>query len=171
MKIGVKELRNGTMIYLNQQVMQVLEFQCMNEIYHLKVMNFSTHKKEEFDIQSKEMVEKIVPNVFKAELNCIEGNAYHFFDLDTYDLIEVDKSVISDTKWMIGSPTCTLYSYNGNIYNVETDRYIEAKVIKIESGFPKYAVLENGVKVQLTFGVCVGDIIKIDTFAEMQVDL
>ena len=171
MKIGVKELRNGTMIYLNQQVMQVLEFQCMNEIYHLKVMNFSTHKKEEFDIQTKETVEKIFPDVSKVELNLIEGNTYHFFDLDTYDLIEVDKSVISNTKWMIGTPTCTLYSYNGKIYNVETDRYVEAKVVRIESSFPKYAVLENGAKVHLTSSVCVGDIIKIDTFAEMQVDL
>ena len=39
MKITTKELRNGTIIVRNAQVLQVISFQNMNDIYRLQVMN------------------------------------------------------------------------------------------------------------------------------------
>ena len=170
MKISINELRNGTLIYRNHQIMQVLEFKCMNETYHLKVMNFSTHQKQELDINAKETIEKITPDISKAELTSIEENTYQFFDLDTYNMFEVDKSVAGDSKWMIGSPTCTLYSYNGEVYHVETERYVKAEVIKIEAGLRPIATLENGVKVDVGRNVRAGDTILVDTITEKQFD-
>ena len=170
MKITANELRNGTLIYRNQQVMQILEFQQLNETVHLKVMNFTTHKKQEFDVEKKETFEKIVPQLSKAELTSIESNTYQFFDLDTYDMFEVDKNAASNPKWMIESSTCTLYSYNGEVYLVEPERYVQIKVVKIESGLMPTAVLENGVKVDVNFKVRAGDTIQVDTILERQAD-
>ena len=170
MKITTNELRNGTLIYRNQQIMQILEFQTLNEIIHLKVLNFSTHKKQELDINAKETIEKITPDISKAELTSIEENTYQFFDLDTYNMFEVDKSVAGDSKWMMESQTCTLYSYHGEVYHVEAERYVRAKVVKIESGIMPSATLENGVKVTVRRDVRAGDTILIDTITERQCD-
>ena len=170
MKITTDELRNGTLIYRNQQIMQILEFQALNETVHLKVMNFSTHKKQELDINAKETIEKITPDISKAELTSIEEDTYQFFDLDTYDMFEVDKSVAGDSMWMIEAQTCTLYSYHGEIYHVEAERYVRAKVVNIESGLMPIATLENGAKVNVDRYTRAGDTILVDTITLRQHD-
>ena len=166
MKITIKELRNGMTIYRNQQVMQVIEFRNMNEYYHLKVMNFTTHQREEIDIPTAETIETITPDFTNAELNDITGDTYLFFDTDNYDFIEVHKSAISKPKWMIETVSCVLYSYNRIVYRVEPSRFIKVKVNKIEPGFKPIAVLGNGTKIEVDSSVFVGDFITIDTATE-----
>ena len=63
MKITIKELRNGMTIYKDQQVMQVIEYRNMTDFYRLKVMNFTTHNRQELDIPVTETIETITPKI------------------------------------------------------------------------------------------------------------
>lgn len=170
MKITAKQLRNGMMIYRNQQIIQVIAFQSMNDMYHLNVMNHSIHEKQTVDISATEELEMIVADVFKAEFNFNEGDLYYFFNTDTYEEVAVDKKAIKDPKWMMGSQLCVLYTYNGKVFLVENARFVDMKVVKIEAGFNPIATLENGVKVDVNARVRVGDVIRVDTITERYVD-
>ena len=166
MKITVKELRNGHIIVRNQQVLQVVEFQNLNDIYRLQVINYSLHEKQVLDIGANEELEMISLTACKAQFNYSEGDIYYFFNLDTYEEIEIEKGTIYNEKWLKEGHTCTLHSYNGKVIKVDLARFIDIRVIKIESGVPPIAILENGVKVKVGSQVGIGDIIRVDTITE-----
>ena len=169
MKITTKELRNGTIIVRNAQVLQVISFQNMNDIYRLQVMNYSYHEKQIVDIPVNEELETVVPEVFKAEFSYSEGDTYYFFNLDTDEEIAVEKGAVYKSEWMVESQSCTLRAYNGNVFFVEPARYVDIKVVKIEPSFSPVAVLENGVKIAVNSRVGVGDIVRVDTISEQMI--
>ena len=169
MRITTKELRNGTIIVRNGQVLQVISFQNMNDIYRLQVMNYSYHEKQIVDIPAMEELETVVPEVFKAEFSYSEGDINYFFNLDTYEELAVEKSAVHKAEWMVESQSCTLHAYNGNVFFVEPARYVDIKVVKIEPGFNPIAVLENGVKIAVNSHVGVGDIVRVDTISEQMI--
>ena len=169
MKITVKDLRNGTMIIRNQQVLQIIEFQNMNDVYRLHVMNYNKHEKQMVDIPVNEELETVVPEVFKAEFSYSEGDTYYFFNLDTYEQIAVEKDAVHKAEWMVETQSCTLRSYNGKVFFVEPARYVDIKVVKIEPGFNPIATLENGVKIEVNSRVSVGDIIRVDIISEQMI--
>ena len=170
MKIAVNDIRNGMFIYKDEQVMQVIEYEEINKSYRLKVMNYETHKNQELNILTTDLIETIVPEITKADLDSTEGDTYLFFDTEIFDFIKAHKNAITNPKWMIDSATCILHSYKGKVYRVDPDRYINVKVTKIEAGSKPIAVFENGTKIAVDSYVRVGEYIKIDTILEKYID-
>ena len=93
-------------------------------------------------------------------------------DPETYDLVPVDKSVLSDSfKFVKENMDCTVLSYKGKVFSVEPPFFVELEVTDTDPGFAgntatnatKPATLETGAEIKVPLFIDKGEVIKIDT--------
>ena len=101
-----------------------------------------------------------------------DGDLYYFMDPESYELIPIGKSELSDNfKFVKENMICKILSYKGKVFGVEPPNFVELEVTQTDPGFKgdtatnatKPATLETGAEVRVPLFIDIGDVVRIDT--------
>lgn len=175
--ISAGDFRNGVTFEWDGKVMQVVEFQHVKPgkgaaFVRTKVKNVITGGVVETSFNPSEKFENAYVERKSMEYSYNDGDLYYFMDGETYELIPIDKSILSDGfRFVMENMTCVISSYKGKVFAVEPPNFVELEVTQTDPGFRgdtatnvlKPAMLESGAEVKVPLFIDTGDRIKVDT--------
>ena len=147
--VSAGDFRNGVTFEMEGNVLQIIEFQ------HVKPGKGAAF------VERKDM-----------EYSYSDGGLYYFMDPESYELIPINESELSDNfKFVKENMVCKILSYKGNVFGVEPPNFVELQVTKTDPGFKgdtatnttKPATLETGAEVKVPLFIDEGEMIQIDT--------
>ncbi len=171
------DFKNGVTFEMDGKVYSIIEFQ------HVKPGKGAAFVRTKIrDVINGSVVEKTFsptdkfPTAFierkDMEYSYEDGGLYYFMDPESYEMIPVDSSNLSDNfKFVKENMTCKILSYKGNVFGVEPPFFVELEVTETDPGFKgdtatnatKPAIVETGAEVKVPLFIEQGDKIKIDT--------
>ena len=171
--ISVSDFRNGVTFDMDGKVMQIVEFQHVKPgkgaaFVRVKMKNVITGAVVETTFNPNDnYIERK-----KMEYSYNDGNLYYFMDMETYDMIPIDQSVLDDSfRFVKENDTCTVLSYKGSVFGVEAPNFVDLEITKTEPGVKgdtatnvtKPAIVETGAEIKVPLFINEGDKITIDT--------
>ena len=171
------DFRNGKTFELDGNVMQVSEFQHVKPgkgaaFVRAKVKNVITGSVIERTFNPSEKFPTAFVERKDMEYSYNDGDLYYFMDLETYELVPINASELSDNfRFVKENMTCKILSYKGNVFGVEPPNFVDLQVTKTDPGFAgntatnttKPATLETGAEVKVPLFIDEGEYIQIDT--------
>ena len=175
--ISAGDFRNGVTFEMDGNVMQVIEFQHVKPgkgaaFVRTKMKNVITGAVTETSFNPTAKFENATVDRKTMSFSYEDSGLYYFMDPETYDLVPVDKSVLSDSfKFVKENMDCTVLSYKGKVFSVEPPFFVELEVTDTDPGFAgntatnatKPATLETGAEIKVPLFIDKGEVIKIDT--------
>ena len=175
--ISAGDFRNGVTFEMDGNVMQVIEFQHVKPgkgaaFVRTKMKNVITGAVTETSFNPTAKFENATVDRKTMSFSYEDSGLYYFMDPETYDLVPVDKSVLSDNfKFVKENMDCTVLSYKGKVFSVEPPFFVELEVVDTDPGFAgntatnatKPATLETGAEIKVPLFIDKGEVIKIDT--------
>lgn len=101
-----------------------------------------------------------------------DGDLYYFMDPESYELIPINKSDLSDNfKFVKENTVCKILSYKGHVFGVEPPTSVTLEVTQTDPGFKgdtatnatKPAVLETGAEIKVPLFIEEGEMVVVDT--------
>lgn len=171
------DFKNGVTFEMDGKVYSIIEFQ------HVKPGKGAAFVRTKIrDVINGSVTEKTFnptekfPTAFierkDMEYSYEDGGLYYFMDQETYDMIPVDASNLSDNfKFVKENMVCKVLSYKGNVFGVEPPTFVELTVTQTDPGFAgntatnatKPATLETGAEIKVPLFIEEGEVIQIDT--------
>ena len=175
--ISVSDFRNGVTFDMDGKVMQIVEFQHVKPgkgaaFVRVKMKNVITGAVTETTFNPNDKYPTAFIERKKMEYSYSDGDLYYFMDMETYDMIPIDKGILDDSfRFVKENDTCTVLSYKGNVFGVEASNFVDLEVTKTEPGLAgntatntlKPATVETGAEVKVPLFINEGDKITIDT--------
>ena len=175
--ITAGDFRNGVTFELDGKVMQVVEFQHVKPgkgaaFVRTKMKNCITGAVTETSFNPTEKFEEARVDRKSMEFSYSDGDLYYFMDSETYELVPIDKSVLSDSfKFVKENMVCTISSFKDKVFAVEPPTFVELEITETDPGFAgntatnatKPATLETGAEIKVPLFISPGERIKIDT--------
>ena len=175
--ISVSDFRNGVTFEMEGKVMQIVEFQhvkpCKGAAFvRVKMKNVITGGVTETTFNPNDKYPTAFVERKKMEYSYADGDLYYFMDGETFELVPIDKSVLDDGfRFVKENDTCTVLSYKGNVFGVESPNFVDLVITKAEPGVKgdtatnvtKPAIVETGAEVKVPLFINEGDKITIDT--------
>lgn len=175
--INVNDIKNGMTIKYEGNVYQVVEFQHVkpgkgSAFVRTKLKNLKTNTTQEITFNAGIKIEKA--SIEKRELAYLynDGNSYVFMDNNTYEQIELDKSLLEDNiNFLKESMNVEVMNYEGKCIGVSLPEKVSYKVIDTEnavkgnttSGALKDATIETGYTLKVPLFIEAGEEIIITT--------
>ena len=175
--ISAGDFRNGVTFEEDGNVLQVVEFQHVKPGKGAAFVRTKTK-----NIITGAVVEKSYnptakfPTAFierkEMEYSYNDGGLYYFMDPETYDMLPINESDLSDNfKFVKENMVCRILSYKGKVFGVEPPNFVELHVVKTDPGFKgdtatntlKPATLETGVEIKVPLFIDEGEMIQVDT--------
>jgi elongation factor P len=175
--ISAGDFRNGVTFEEDGQVLQVVEFQHVKPGKGAAFVRTKTK-----NVITGAVVEKSYnptakfPTAFierkDMEYSYADGDLYYFMDTETYELVPINASDLSDNfKFVKENMVCKILSYKGKVFGVEPPTFVVLEVTKTEPGFKgdtatnatKPATLETGAEIKVPLFINEGETIQIDT--------
>lgn len=175
--ISAGDFRNGVTFEEEGQVLQVVEFQHVKPgkgaaFVRTKTKNVITGAVVEKSYNPTAKFPTAFVERKDMEYSYSDGNLYYFMDPESYELIPINESELSDNfKFVKENMTCRVLSYKGKVFGVEPPNFVELKVTQTDPGFKgdtatnatKPATLETGAEVKVPLFIDEGEMIQIDT--------
>ena len=175
--ITAGDFRNGVTFEMDGKVMQVVEFQHVKPgkgaaFVRTKMKNVITGAVTETSFNPTAKFEQAFVDRKEMEYSYNDGDLYYFMDMETYDMLPVNKSVLGDNfKFVKENMTCKIMSYKGSVFGVEPPNFVDLEVTETEPGIKgdtatnvtKPATLETGAEIKVPLFINAGDRIRIDT--------
>ena len=171
------DFRNGVTFEMDGKVMQVVEFQHVKPgkgaaFVRTKMKNVITGAVTETSFNPTAKFEQAFVDRKEMEYSYNDGDLYYFMDMETYDMLPVNKSVLGDNfKFVKENMSCKIMSYKGSVFGVEPPNFVDLEVTETEPGIKgdtatnvtKPATLETGAEIKVPLFINAGDRIRIDT--------
>ena len=171
------DFRNGMTFEEDGNVMQIVEFQHVKPgkgaaFVRAKVKNVITGSINEKTYNPTAKFPTAYVERKDMEYSYSDGDLYYFMDSETYELIPVNKSELSDNfKFVKENMVCTILSYKGQVFGVEPPFFVDLEVTETEPGekgntatnATKPATVETGAEIRVPLFINTGDRIRIDT--------
>ena len=175
--ISAGDFRNGVTFEEEGQVLQVIEFQHVKPgkgaaFVRTKTKNVITGAVVEKSYNPTSKFPTAYIERKEMEYSYNDGDLYYFMDPESYELIPINKSELSDNfKFVKENMVCRILSYKGTVFGVEPPNFVELEVAQTEPGFKgdtatnatKPATLETGAEVKVPLFINEGEVIQIDT--------
>ena len=175
--ITAGNFRNGVTFEMDGKVMQVVEFQHVKPgkgaaFVRTKMKNVITGAVTETSFNPTAKFEQAFVDRKEMEYSYNDGDLYYFMDMETYDMLPVNKSVLGDNfKFVKENMSCKIMSYKGSVFGVEPPNFVDLEVTETEPGIKgdtatnvtKPATLETGAEIKVPLFINAGDRIRIDT--------
>ncbi|HCC34841.1 MAG TPA: elongation factor P [Ruminococcaceae bacterium] len=175
--ISAGDFRNGVTFEMDGNVFQIIEFQ------HVKPGKGAAFVRTRLrNVIQGSVIEKTFnptdkyPSAFierkEMEYSYSDGDLYYFMDQETYELIPINRSELTDNfKFVKENMMCRVLSYKGKVFGVEPPNFVELTVTKTEPGVrgdtatnvTKPAELETGAEVRVPLFINEGERIRVDT--------
>lgn len=175
--ISAGDFRNGVTFEEDGNVLQVVEFQHVKPGKGAAFVRTKTK-----NVLTGAVVEKSYnptakfPTAFierkEMEYSYEDGGLYYFMDPETYDMVPINESDLSDNfKFVKENMVCRILSYKGKVFGVEPPNFVTLQVTKTDPGFKgdtatntlKPATLETGVEIKVPLFIDEGEMIQVDT--------
>ena len=171
------DFRNGMTFEEDGNVMQIVEFQHVKPgkggaFVRAKVKNVITGSINEKTYNPTAKFPTAYVERKDMEYSYSDGDLYYFMDSETYELIPVNKSELSDNfKFVKENMVCKILSYKGQVFGVEPPFFVDLEVTETEPGekgntatnATKPATVETGAEIRVPLFINTGDRIRIDT--------
>ncbi|MBR3816457.1 MAG: elongation factor P [Clostridia bacterium] len=175
--VSAGDFRNGVTFEMDGNVLQIVEFQHVKPgkgaaFVRAKVRNVITGSVIERTFNPSEKFPTAFVERKDMEYSYSDGGLYYFMDPETYELVPINESELSDNfKFVKENMTCKILSYKGNVFGVEPPNFVDLQVTKTDPGFAgntatnttKPATLETGAEVKVPLFIDEGEYIQIDT--------
>ncbi len=175
--VSAGDFRNGVTFEMDGNVLQIVEFQHVKPgkgaaFVRAKVKNVITGSVIERTFNPSEKFPTAFVERKDMEYSYSDGGLYYFMDPETYELVPINESELSDNfKFVKENMTCKILSYKGNVFGVEPPNFVDLQVTKTDPGFAgntatnttKPATLETGAEVKVPLFIDEGEFIQIDT--------
>ena len=175
--VSAGDFRNGVTFEMDGNVLQIIEFQHVKPgkgaaFVRAKVKNVITGSVIERTFNPSEKFPTAFVERKDMEYSYNDGDLYYFMDLETYELVPINASELSDNfRFVKENMTCKILSYKGNVFGVEPPNFVDLQVTKTDPGFAgntatnttKPATLETGAEVKVPLFIDEGEMIQIDT--------
>ena len=175
--ISVSDFRNGVTFEMDGKVMQIVEFQHVKPgkgaaFVRVKMKNVITGGVTETTFNPNDKYPTAFIERKKMEYSYADGNLYYFMDMETYDMIPLDKEHVEDAiDFIKDNDTVTVRFFKGQAFSVAAPNFVTLTVTETEPGFKgdtatgttKPAVLETGYHIAVPLFVNEGDKIRVDT--------
>ncbi|ADU20985.1 MULTISPECIES: elongation factor P [Ruminococcus] len=171
------DFRNGMTFEEEGNVMQIVEFQHVKPgkgaaFVRAKVKNVITGSVIEKTYNPTAKFPTAYVERKDMEYSYSDGDLYYFMDSETFELIPVNKSELSDNfKFVKENMVCKILSYKGQVFGVEPPFFVDLEVTETEPGekgntatnATKPATVETGAEIRVPLFINTGDRIRIDT--------
>ena len=175
--VSAGDFRNGVTFEMDGNVLQIIEFQHVKPgkgaaFVRAKVRNVISGSVIERTFNPSEKFPTAFVDRKDMEYSYNDGDLYYFMDQETYDMIPINASTLTDNfKFVKENMVCKVLSYKGNVFGVEPPNFVELQVTKTDPGFKgdtatnttKPATLETGAEVKVPLFIDEGEMIQIDT--------
>ena len=175
--ITAGDFRNGVTFEMDGKVMQVVEFQHVKPgkgaaFVRTKMRNVVTGAVTETSFNPTAKFEEAFVDRRDMAYSYNDGDLYYFMDMETYDMLPVNKSVLGDNfKFVKENMSCKIMSYKGSVFGVEPPNFVDLEVTETEPGIKgdtatnvtKPATLETGAEIKVPLFIEPGEKVKIDT--------
>ena len=171
------DFKNGVTFEMDGKVYSIIEFQ------HVKPGKGAAFVRTKIrDVINGSVTEKTFnptekfPTAFierkDMEYSYEDGGLYYFMDQETYDMVPVDASNLSDNfKFVKENMVCKILSYKGSVFGVEPPNFVVLQVTQTDPGFAgntatnatKPATLETGAEIKVPLFIEEGEMINVDT--------
>ena len=132
--ITAGDFRNGVTFEMDGKVMQVVEFQHVKPgkgaaFVRTKMKNVITGAVTETSFNPTAKFEQAFVDRKEMEYSYNDGDLYYFMDMETYDMLPVNKSVLGDNfKFVKENMSCKIMSYKGSVFGVEPPNFVDLEV-------------------------------------------
>ena len=175
--ITAGDFRNGMTFEEDGNVMQIIEFQHVKPgkgaaFVRTKVRNVITGSVVEKTYNPTAKFPTAYVERKDMEYSYNDGDLYYFMDPETYDMVPVSSSELSDNfKFVKENEVCKILSYKGKVFGVEPPYFVVLEVTDTEPGIKgdtatnatKPATVETGAEIKVPLFINTGDKIRIDT--------
>ncbi len=175
--ITAGDFRNGVTFEMDGNVYQIIEFQHVKPgkgaaFVRTKIKNVIAGSVVEKTFNPTEKFPTAFIERKDMEYSYNDGDLYYFMDPETYELVPINASDLSDNfKFVKENMDCKVLSYKGNVFGVEPPNFVELEVTKTEPGVRgdtatntlKPATLETGAEIRVPLFINEGEMIRIDT--------
>jgi elongation factor P len=175
--ITAGDFRNGMTFEEDGNVMQIVEFQHVKPgkgaaFVRTKVRNVITGSVVEKTYNPTAKFPTAFVERKDMEYSYNDGDLYYFMDPETYDMVPVSSSELSDNfKFVKENEVCKILSYKGKVFGVEPPYFVVLEVTDTEPGIKgdtatnatKPATVETGAEIKVPLFINTGDKIRIDT--------
>ena len=175
--ISAGDFRNGVTFEYDGNVVQVIEFQHVKPgkgaaFVRTKIKNVMTGSVVEASFNPTAKFPTAYVERKDMQYSCNDGDLYYFMDTETYEMLPVNASVLTDSfKFVKEEMVCKILSYKGKVFGVEPPFFVELEVTQTDPGFKgdtatnatKPATLETGAEIKVPLFIEEGEKIQIDT--------
>ena len=175
--VSAGDFRNGVTFEMDGNVLQIIEFQHVKPgkgaaFVRAKVRNVITGSVIERTFNPSEKFPTAFVERKEMEYSYSDGDLYYFMDPESYELIPINESELSDNfKFVKENVVCKILSYKGSVFGVEPPVFLELQVTKTDPGFKgdtatntlKPATLETGAEIRVPLFIDEGEMIRVDT--------
>jgi elongation factor P len=175
--ISTADFRNGLIIELDGDLMEIVEFQHVKPgkggaFVRTKFKNFLTGRVLEKTFRSGEKFEEARIEEQRWQFLYSDGLQFHFMDHNTYEQMAINADVVGNQAlWMKENSDVSLMFHNGKVISVEVPAHVVLTIAKSDpgvqgdrtSGAKKPATLETGAVIQVPLFLGEGDQVKVDT--------
>ena len=175
--VSAGDFRNGITFEMDGNVYQIIEFQHVKPgkgaaFVRTKIRNVISGSVTERTFNPTEKFPTAYIERKDMEYSYSDGGLYYFMDLESYELIPINESELSDNfKFVKENMVCRILSYKGKVFGVEPPNFVDLVVTKTDPGFKgdtatnttKPAILETGAEVKVPLFIDEGETIQIDT--------
>ena len=178
MTIGFGDLRKGTVIEVDGQPYEVVDYerhkmQQRAPVTRLKLRSMRDGRLMERTYQRYDTefpLAQVEPR--SAQFLYTDGHLYHLMDLETYDQYQLTREQVGDAiHYLKENETIEVVFFKGELINLRLPTFVDLKVVETPPAFKgdtaqggnKPAVLETGVTVQVPMFVESGQTVRVDT--------
>ena len=175
--VSAGDFRNGMTFEMDGDVYQIIEFQHVKPgkgaaFVRTKIRNVIAGSVVERTFNPTEKFPTAYIERKEMEYSYNDGDLYYFMDPESYELVPINSSDLSDNfKFVKENTVCKILSYKGSVFGVEPPFFMELEVTKTDPGFAgntaantlKPATLETGAEIKVPLFINEGDMIRVDT--------
>jgi elongation factor P len=171
------EVRKGKVINYQNNPHLVLDVQHRTQgrqagFMQVTMRNLSTGASTNTKIRTTDSVEILHTDMVKLEFSYIDGDAYHFMDPESFEDIQLDASVIADSKdFLVENQSYSILHVDERPISIELPASIEMRVKESAEGVKgdtasnvqKPATLETGLTIQVPLFIKEGELVRVST--------
>jgi elongation factor P len=171
------DFRKGTTFEMDGQVMVVVDFQHVKPgkgaaFVRTKMKNVMTGAVTETSFNPTAKFDEATVERKTMEYSYSDGDLYYFMDLETYELVPINKSILTDGfRFVLENMQCVVMSYKDKVFSVEPPNFVELTVTETDPGFAgntatnatKPATLETGAEIKVPLFIEPGERVRVDT--------
>jgi len=137
-----------------------------------KLVNIESGSNQEVRFSTDDKMERAILEEHKLQFSYKAGDAFHFMNTETYEMIELSSEVLGENAgYVTEGMTITAEYFQGRVVGIEPPMFVELKVTETTPNIKgaavqntkKSAILETGLEVKVPPFIEEGDRVRVDT--------